>query len=131
MPYLTYAEYQSFGFGSIEESEFKRLLPKASDVVDSATRDFYQFHELETDILYRRNKFKKAVACQVEYFHDMDATSTHALNEPAYVTIGRTSISNGFRNSQDAQQAQSGIVGPDVYMYLVGTGLLYRGIGVV
>ena len=41
MPYLTYAEYIEFGFEEIEETEFERLVKKASDVIDGVTRFFY------------------------------------------------------------------------------------------
>jgi len=40
MAYLTYQEYINFGFAEIDEEEFNRLLPKASDVVDGITRSF-------------------------------------------------------------------------------------------
>jgi hypothetical protein len=127
MPYLTYEEYQSFGFVELEESEFNRLLPKASDVVDGVTRHFYKFNNLDDDVPFRREQFKKAVACQIEYFHDKGATSTHELNTPLTVNLGRTQVSTGEAN----QKKVNTLVAPDVYMYLRDTGLLYRGVGVV
>lgn len=51
MPYLTYEEYIDFGFESIEQTEFDRLVKKASDVLDHVTRNFYQFNELEAEVL--------------------------------------------------------------------------------
>lgn len=129
--YLTYNEYKKFGFTEIDESEFDKLLPKASDVLDSVTRGFYVFNNLEDDVSFRRDKFKKAVACQIEYFYEMGATSSHGLNEPSTVTIGRTTVSKGARGSTSQNEPQANIVSNDVYMYLSGTGLLYRGIGVV
>jgi hypothetical protein len=127
MPYLTYDEYISLGFPELDQTEFDKLLKKAEDVLDSVTRNFYRFHDLETDVSYRRDKFKKAVACQIEYFHDIGATSTHEINDPLTVQIGRTQISTGEAN----QKKTNTIVAPDVYLYLSDTGLLYRGIGVV
>src|SRR5690625_823537 len=107
MAYLTYDEYKVLGFEEMEEDEFNKLLPLASDVLDSVTRDFYQFHDLERDIPFRRSKFKKALASQIEYFFDMGATSSHGLQEPASITIGRTSMSSGYRGSQGAQEPQN------------------------
>ena len=130
MPYLTYQEYLNFGFSEIEESEFDRLLKKASDVVDSVTRSFYKFNDLSDDVPFRREQFKKAVAAQIEYFHDMGATSSHGINEPGHVQIGRTSISQGGRNSSGQDESKNNLVSNDVYVYLSDTGLLYRGIGV-
>jgi len=102
MAYLTYDEYIQLGFAEIEKTEFDRLLPKASDVINSVTRDFYVFNDIDDDVEFRRERFKKAIAAQIEYFHDMGATSSHGLNEPSTVTIGRTTVSRGYRGtSQD------------------------------
>lgn len=127
MPYLTYDEYQNFGFSDVTADDFPKLEQKASDVLDSITRDFYQLNDLESDFPLRRDKFKKAVAAQIEYFNDMGGTSAHELNNPLSVSIGRTSISSGVRN----QAKLNNIVADDVYMYLRNTGLLYRGIEVI
>ncbi len=130
MPYLTYEEYNDFEFAEIDNVEFSKLLKRASEAVDSVTRSFYRFNNLADDVLFRQEQFKKAVGTQIEYFHEMCATNTHGLNEPASVQIGRTSMSSGARGSQGAQVPQNGLVSKDVYMYLRDTGLLYAGIGV-
>lgn len=127
MPYLTYEDYQFWGTASVDEQNFPKLLQKASDVVDSVTRSFYQFNDIEQDAPFRREQFKKAVAAQVDYFADSGATNAHGLNSPLSVSIGRTQISNGATN----QNKLNTIVSDDVYMYLKDTGLLYRGIGVM
>lgn len=125
MPYLTHSEYEAMPFVSIEVNEFDRLLDRASDVIDSITHNFYQFNDLETDVSFRKNKFKKAVASQVEYFHEVGSVTTYGMNEPSSVTIGRTSQSGGSSNSQT-----NSLLSPDVVGYLNDTGLLYRGLGV-
>lgn len=130
MPHLTYEEYNEYGFTELEKAEFDRLANRASDVLDHVTRNFYVFNSLDDDIEFRRTKFKKAVACQVEYFHEMGATTTHGLKEAGTVTIGRTTVTQGGRNS-DSNAGEDSLVSDDVYLYLNGTGLLYRGIGVV
>lgn len=130
MPYLTYSEYKSFLFAEVDEIEFDRLLNRASDVLDNVTGDFYQFNVLETDITYRQRKFKKAVACQIDYFHEMGATTSHGLNEPATVSIGRTSMSSGAKGSKAEVEPTNKVVSQDALSFLEGTGLLYRGIGV-
>ena len=118
------------GFSELDEAEFDKLIKKAGDAVDSITRYFYKFNDIDDDVPFRRNQFKKAVACQVSYFNDMGATSTHELNEPGSVQIGRTSISQGSRNSSGASEKTNSIIADDVYMYLRYTGLLYRGLAV-
>ena len=129
MPYLTYQEFTELGFPEIEETEFNKLLPKASDVLNSVTRSFYEFNDINDDVEFRRIRFKKAVAAQIQYFHDMGATSSHELNNPLSVQIGRTQMSMGERNQQNVNKF--GTTSDDVYLHLQGTGLLYRGIGVV
>lgn len=129
MPYLTYAEFQEFGYG-IDEGEFNKLLPRASDVLNNVTRSFYEFNDIDKDVDFRRKRFKKAIASQIKYFSDMGATSSHGINDPGHVQIGRTSISKGGRNSGGQDERKNNLVSDDVYIYLSGTGLLYRGIGV-
>lgn len=129
MAYLTYQEYIDLGFTEIEESEFYKLLPKASDAIDSVTRSFYRFNDMEQDVPFRREQFKKAIAAQVQYFHDMGGTSSHELEIAETVTIGRTTVSSARRNSSDETKKNS-IISIDALMYLRDTGLLYAGIGV-
>lgn len=128
MAYLTYEEYLGMGFAEMEEDEFDRLLKRASDVIDGVTRSFYRFNDMEKDVSWRREQFKKAVAAQIEYFHEMGATNTHGLNEPTSVTIGRTTI-NTRNNAQ--KDVQNGLICPEVFLYLKDTGLLYAGVRVV
>lgn len=129
MSYLNYEEYKNLGFTDIEETEFERLLKRASDVIDGITRHFYRFNDIDKDVPFRREQIKKAIAAQIEYFYEMGATNTHGLQEPSTVTIGRTTLSEGSKNSQIAPQ--NDLISKDVYFYLRDTGLLYKGIGVV
>lgn len=127
MPYLTYEEYISLDFEEMEQSEFEGLVKKASDVLDSVTRYFYRHNDLDKDISFRKEQFKKAVACQIEYFHEMGGTSTQSINSPLTVNMGRTQVMTGTEN----QRKRNNLVATDVYVYLQGTGLLYSGIGVI
>lgn len=131
MPYLTYDEYTELGFAELDETEFDSLINRAGDAVDSVTRYFYKFNDIYDDVEFRREQFKKSVAAQVEYFHDMGATNSHGMSEPSTVQIGRTSVSKGSRNSSGQTEEKNKLVSDDIYMYLKGTGLLYKGIGVV
>lgn len=126
MPYLTYEEYNGLGFNEIDETEFDKLVKKAGDAIDGITRFFYQFNNLEDDMKFRRNQFKKAIAVQIEYFNDVGATSSHEINNPLTVQIGRTQVGTGANN----QKEKNKLISSDAYMYLRGTGLLYRGLGV-
>lgn len=129
MAYLTYQEYIDLGFPEIGESEFNKLLQKASDVIDSVTRSFYKFNDMEQDVPFRREQFKKAIAAQVQYFHDMGGTSSHELETVETVTIGRTTVSSTRGSSTDKTKKNS-IISIDALMYLRDAGFLYSGVGV-
>ena len=128
MAYLTYTEYEALGLSNLTPSEFNDLISKASFVLDSQTRDFYQFTELESDMPYRKQKFKMAVALQVEYMHQSSATSTYEANTLKSWSIGRTSVSEASRYSNTGRNETPTIVCDDAILALSGTGLLYRGV---
>ncbi|MEK3890245.1 hypothetical protein [Bacillus sp. FSL K6-3431] len=131
MPYLTYEEYENITLSDMDVVEFDKLLPRASGVIDNVTRNFYQFNDLETDNPFRKRKFKSALAFQIEYFHDVGAVTSEGINSPQSVTIGRTSVSSGSRGSVQQQESTNKLVSQDALLFLEGTGLLYRGIGVI
>lgn len=128
MAYLTFTEYKEIGYTSLEEDEFNNLIAKASTFIDSQTRDFYHYNDLEKDIEYRRTKFKKAVALQVEYMYQSGATSTYDANTPQSWSIGRTSVSEASRYSNTGRNEAPSIVCEDAILALSGTGLLFRGV---
>lgn len=128
MAYLTFTEYEELGYTSLEEDDFNNLIAKASTFIDSQTRDFYHYNDLETDIEYRKTKFKKAVALQVEYMHQSGATSTYDANTPQSWSIGRTSVSESSRYSNTGRNEAPTIVCEDAILALSGSGLLFRGV---
>lgn len=122
MPYLTYADYQFWGNGTVAEEDFPKILDKASDVIDSVTRAFYRFNDIEQDVPYRREQFKKAVAAQIDYFVSVGTTSADMLMSVQSVAIGRTNVSVGGGGKQ------ASVLSTDARLYLMHTGLLYRGV---
>lgn len=126
MDYLTHEEYNSYGFSKVDEEVFNQLINKASDVIDNVTRRFYVFTDIEMDVQWRREAFKKAVAAQIEFFHETGSSTTHGLNEPTQVTIGRTSI--GGRHGSSSNGDNKPLISNDSLIHLQGTGLLYRGV---
>jgi hypothetical protein len=130
MPYLTHEEYKEFGYSEITEDDFTKLVGKASDFFDIQTRNFYQFHDLSKDIEFRKIKFKKAIALQIEYMQQTGATSTYEINTPQLWSIGRTSVSEASRYSNTGRNEAPSIVSEDAIAALSGTGLLYRGVSV-
>lgn len=131
MSYLTYEEYNEFGFAKLEQDKFDELIKKAGDVIDSVTRHFYQFNNIDDDVEFRRKQFKKAVGAQVEYFNTVGSTNYEEINSaPQTFQAGRTAVSNTSRFNASGKNERKSLASEDALMYLSETGLLYRGIDV-
>ena len=126
--YLSLKEYKRLVDRDTEltEKEFKKLLRKASALLDIQTRRFYQRNDLESDIPMRRNAFKLAIAYQIEYMHEVDATTTFGMQEPDSWSIGRMSVSKSKGVSSSTNEVS--LLSGDAMLQLSGTGLLYRGV---
>ena len=125
---LTFQEFSEISSEGISEEEFTRLLIKAESAVHSLTRRHYHFHDLDSDVEWRKQAVKKAVAFQIEYFHEAGASSSYSLKhgELSSVSMGRTSISRPSRN-RSAKTEDPKLVCEETYNELLGTGLLWRG----
>lgn len=123
MAYLTELEISNaIPDGTNDKKE--EYAEKAEAVLDNVTQHFYRFNDLETDIPFRRDQFKKALLAQLKYFSSLGTTDFDEIfNEPESFTVGRTSINNGSSEGGGGRSP----ISLDVMMYLEGTGLLYRG----
>lgn len=129
MPYLTFEEFEKLTSKDIGEGAFKALLPKASAILDNITNHFYIHVDIEKDNTWRVDKFKEALVAQIEYFHELGATSYEEINNsPQSFTAGRTSVTNPSRYSSTGQNETKPLAAEDVYIYLEGTGLLNRAV---
>lgn len=128
MSYFDFEEYKKLG-GRASEEKFNHFYMKAAALLDNITNYFYGISDITKDIAFRADHFKKALVAQINYFSEMDADTFESLNKaPQTFSAGRTSVSNGSRyNSSGANESKS-LVAEDVYIYLEGTGLLYRGV---
>lgn len=131
MDYLTFEEYKELTEkGDESKTNFDKYYRKAAAVIDNITNRFYQFNKIDEDkISFRVQQFKLALSSQIEFFSEMGVDTFESLNKsPQSFSAGRTSISNGSRyNSSGANESKS-LVAEDIYIYLEGTGLLYRGV---
>ncbi|QBO36969.1 hypothetical protein EQG49_11180 [Periweissella cryptocerci] len=131
MDYLTFEEYKDYGLTDIDEDSYTGALTRASMALDVATRNYYQFHDLDSDeVDFRRDKFKLAVALQMEYIAKTGIQTAEEANERSGITgqsIGRTSVTIGGRSGSGAD-SQYNYVSIDALNALAGTGLTYRGI---
>lgn len=131
MAYITFDEYKELtGATGDKVDKFNANLSKASAVIDNITNNFYQFNDLETDkVKFRADRFKLALCAQIDYFIEVGGNTFEAVNKaPQSFSVGRTSISSGSRNNASGQNETKQIVAEDVYIYLEGTSLLYRGV---
>ena len=131
MAYITFDEYKELTATANDNvDKFNANLSKASAVIDNITNNFYQFNDLETDkVKFRADRFKIALCAQIDYFIEVGGNTSEAVNKaPQSFSVGRTSISNGSRSNASGQNENKQIVAEDVYIYLEGTGLLYRGV---
>lgn len=128
MAYLTYTEYQEIGYTSLTEKEFNELVNKACDLIDVQTRNFYQFNDLESDVEFRKLKFKRAVACQIEYMYQANATSTLEINSPQSWSVDGMSVTEASRYNNTGANESPSILADDAVLMLSGTGLLGRGL---
>lgn len=123
--HLTFDEYQDLN-GTVDEPAFNRLIEKAEQVISNVTSRFYLKNVWLTDNPWRKKQYQKAIVAQIEFFNEKGSTSME-LEQLQSFSIGRTSV--GGRNSS-SQQSSNGnsLVNPDIYLYLEGTGLLFRGV---
>lgn len=131
MAYITFDEYEELtATASDNVDKFNANLSKASAVIDNITNNFYQFNDLETDkVKFRADRFKLALCAQIDYFIEVGGNTSEAVNKaPQSFSVGRTSISSGSRNNGSGQSETNQLVAEDVYIYLEGTNLLYRGV---
>lgn len=129
MPYLTKEEYQELTGGDVP-ANFDYLEERAGAELDSVTRFFYAFHDLDNDIPFRRRQFKRAVALQIKFFVERGTDNVEAMNnEPDSVTVGATTVTKNriMQGVQDSSRLS--VVSQDSLNALAGTGLLYRGGG--
>ena len=128
MSYITYSEFSDISHTNLNEDDFNKYLSKAEVVLNNVTQNFYQFNNIENDeVLFRQNAFKKALIAQIEFFEAFKSTAFHDLSDiPQSFSVGRTSITNADGRTKGKSESTT-IVSDDVYLYLEGTGLLYRG----
>lgn len=131
--YLILQEFTELTGEEMEGKEFRKLLPRAEGVLNMITDYFYLKNDLETDTPFRANQFKLALSAQILHFKETGTSTTAQINAvPTSWSIGRTSISGGGGKSSergDSDVSMGGVIPNEVYMYLNGTGLLYRGVG--
>lgn len=129
MSYLTHEEYKELGFSKVsDEKVFDELEQYAERQLNRVTGDFYMKNSLSDDTFkYRVDKFKIAMAVQIEYLNSVGVTSLSEIlsASPASVSVGRMRIESGNTNAATVGRT---MVATEAYNELIYTGLLYKGV---
>lgn len=129
--YVTSDEYVEAMHLTEVPDNFDALADRASELMDDVTHDHYQYTSIEDDDWpLRVKRFKRAVMRQIAYMYDSGITTTEqAKRQPigGSETIGRTTVSKTYANSNSTTGSQS-VISDDALAALSGTGLLYGGI---
>lgn len=130
---LTYDEFMKMGF-ELDETKFNELLPFAEIQLNIKVRRYYEFHDLESDLEFRKKAYKRAIAFQILYMDKQGvSTADDVANKPASVSqsIGGTSVSKSFMSNSSSggsNNAETSAISLEALNQLSGTGLLSRGI---
>lgn len=131
--YLSFEQYKDLN-GDIEakvtdQEEFNKLERDAEHLFDSATDYFYVRHiKIDDDPdVYRVNMFRRALALQIDYTHDLGASTSYDIANQSIksVSIDGTTVTTDKTASGDSR----GGIYKLALDYLYETGLLYRGVG--
>lgn len=125
--FLTYEDFTDLSSVELDEDKFNKYIDKAEEVVSYVTQHFYQKHDFESDNAWRKKQYQKAIVNQLNYFAEKGADTSSSLSSPTQFSIGRTSVSTGNNRQINDIDPFDNLVNPDIYVYLEGTGLLYRG----
>lgn len=130
---LTYDDFTKLGF-TLDETKFNELLPLAEIHLNIKVRRYYEFHDLESDLEFRKKAYKRAIAFQILYMYKQGvSTADDVANKPTSVSqsIGGTSVSKSFgsaSSSGGSNNAETSAISLEALNQLSGTGLLSRGI---
>lgn len=123
--YITDQEFKEFT-GLDAPSNFKYLEMRASAELDTATRFYFQTNDFTGDFI--SEQFKKAMVVQVQFYMDMDTTSSEKMNaKPDSVRIGDTTVSYNRSGNATERSRRDTALSQDALNLLRGTGLLFRG----
>ena len=127
MAYLTFEEFQCKSQVDLTQEDFDKYLGRSSDLLDYLTSYFYVANDMMLVNPWINDQFKKALVAQIEYFNEIGSTSFESINnKPQSFSVGRTSVTQKQGNSN--QQISKELVAEEVYIYLSGTGVLFRGV---
>ncbi len=125
MEYITKEEFKELT-GTEAPKDFKFLELRARAELDTATRFYFRTNPFKND--YITEQFKMAMVVQIQFYIDMDTTSSEKMNDkPDSVRIGDTTVSYNRSSNSTESNRRDAALSQDAVNLLRGTGLLYRG----
>lgn len=125
--YLSKEEYDALNLGTVPD-DYDQLERRAEIELNRVTRSFYLTTDLMTDVKWRREPFKLAMAFQINYMYTSKLTTAQAVaDKPVSVSqsVGGTSINKSFAKPITDEAS---VLSLDAKQALYGTGLLYSGV---
>lgn len=125
--YLSKEEYVALNLGTAPDN-YDQLERRAEIELNRVTRSFYMKTDLTTDVKWRREPFKLAMAFQINHMHTSKLTTAQAVSDkPVSVSqsVGGTSINKSFTKPTTDEAT---VLSLDAKQALYGTGLLYSGV---
>lgn len=122
--YLTEAEFEDFGFKSVDN--FEKLFMRAKLTIDQFIGDFYSQVDFESDFAPRKNAVKQAMAFQIAYLDSSGIMTAEDKATIGSMTVGRTSVS--FQNGSKSHLGMRYNLCLDALNYLRGAGFGFAGV---
>lgn len=123
---LDFDEYQKLG-GKAPVDKYPALEQDAEDLINPLVENYYVFNPIDKDEdEYRVYCFKKALELQINFSHDIGASTPYAMSDKDVksVSVDGTSVTKGTTPINFV----TGGVYNKAYEYLYLTGLLFRGV---
>ncbi|WP_029509795.1 hypothetical protein [Leuconostoc lactis] len=125
--YLSKEEYVALNLGTAPDN-YDQLERRAEIELNRVTRSFYMTTDLTTDVKWRREPFKLAMAFQINHMYTSRLTTAQAVaDKPVSVSqsVGGTTINKSFAKPTTDEAS---VLSLDAKQALYGTGLLYSGV---
>lgn len=125
--YLSKEEYVALNPGTAPDN-YDQLERRAEIELNRVTRSFYMTTDLTTDVKWRREPFKLAMAFQINHMYTSRLTTAQAVaDKPVSVSqsVGGTTINKSFAKPTTDEAS---VLSIDAKQALYGTGLLYSGV---
>lgn len=131
MAYITkeYYETDYLGSANLDDKDFNRLAKRASDVIDAVTSYRLLGNTLPKQPIFIQEQVRRATAAQLEFL--VINGEAAAMGAGGFGQVSAGNFSYGDKAGADALSRDQQMTSAAVINYLLPTGLLYQGVGVL